>query len=50
MKNYKKNSPLTQIQKILFLRKYNGMNKIFPKINLKFYSIVTAYNQIYEYV
>ena len=30
--------------------KNNCMSKIFSKINLKFYSNVTTYNQIYEYV
>ena len=34
----------------IILRKYNYMSKIFPKINLKFYSNVTTYNQTYEYI
>ena len=32
----------------IFLKKYNCMRKIFPKINIKFYSNVTTYNETYE--
>ena len=30
--------------------KYNCMDKIFPKINIKFHSIVITHNQTNEYV
>ena len=30
--------------------KYNYLNKIFPKIDLKSYSNVITYNETYEYV
>ena len=30
--------------------RYNCMSKIFPKINIKFYSNVITHNQINEYV
>ena len=50
IKIIKNNLSLSQIYEILILRKYNCMSKIFPKINLKFYSNVITYNQTYEYV
>ena len=34
----------------LFLIKYNFMNKIFPKINLKLYFNVTTHYQTYKYI
>ena len=30
--------------------KYNCMSKIFPKINIKFYSNVTTHNQTYKII
>ena len=44
IKNHKKQ--LISISN-LKLRKYNCMSKIFPKINLKFYSNFTTHNQTY---
>ena len=52
---YKKNiTYLSQFKKkyiyiyILLYRKYNYINKIFLKINFKFYYNITTHNQIYK--
>ena len=49
-KNHQKISHLSQIQKILFFRKYNCLSRTFSKIDHKFYSNVTIHNQTYKYV
>ena len=48
IKNHQKITHLSKILNILFSRKYNYMNEIFPKINHKFYSNITTYNQTNE--
>ena len=51
IKNHQKISHLSlKFKKILFFMKYNCMNKIFSKIDLKSYSNVITYNETYEYV
>ena len=51
IKNHQKISPLSlKFKTILFFMKYNYLNKIFPKIDLKSYSNVITYNETYEYV
>ena len=51
IKNYQKISHLSlKFKTILFFMKYNYLNKIFPKIDLKSYSNVITYNETYEYV
>ena len=47
-KNHKKITHLSKILNILFYRKYNYMNEVFPKIDHNFYSKVTTHNQINE--
>ena len=48
IKNHQKITRLPKILNILFSRKYNCMNEICPKIDHKFYSNVTTYNQTNE--
>ena len=51
IKNHQKISHLSlKFKTILFFMKYNYLNKIFPKIDLKSYSNVITYNETYEYV
>ena len=51
IKNHQKISHLSlKFKTILFFMKYNYMNKIFPKIDLKSYYNVITYNKIYEYI
>ena len=51
IKNHQKISRLSlKFKTMLFFMKYNCMNKIFTKIDLKSYSNVITYNETYEYV
>ena len=51
IKNYQKISHLSlKFKTILFFMKYNCMNKIFHKIDLKSYYNVITYNETYEYI
>ena len=45
IKNHKKITHLSKIYNILFSKKYNYMNEIFPKTDHKFYFNVTTHNQ-----
>ena len=51
IKNHPKITYLSlKYKKKYFFKKYNCISKIFPKINLKFYSNVIIHNQTDEYV
>ena len=43
-KSSKNKSSLSNLKTYYFLENINHLNKIFPKINLKFYSNVTTHN------